>query len=192
MILAFCSVPAAKLTLGRSVPSMVAKKSCVIGSEAELTRSCAISSHRANRCSTPCSRLHPAVCAICKPRSTENRSIWWRDSGLHRLPSCQHDHQREQTIVGKICILQNLVRLMKNFVGYQSHIFQVWSHCPELIVRDRKQNPILYALICCVCTLVGSRELNRLMGHKKTFLLDSRPRGKVRGRLRFFPGRLSL
>src|SRR5258708_2885214 len=87
MILAFCSAPAAKLTLGRSVPSMVARKSWVIGSDAERTRCGAINSHRASRCSTPCSRLQPAVCAICKPKSTENRSISWRNCGASRRNS---------------------------------------------------------------------------------------------------------
>ena len=46
-----CNLWAARLTLGRSVPSMVARKSWVRGSLVEFTRSWAISSQRASRCS---------------------------------------------------------------------------------------------------------------------------------------------
>jgi hypothetical protein len=46
-------------------PSIVARKSWVMGSAPESTLSRVISNHRARRCFISCSRLHAAVCATC-------------------------------------------------------------------------------------------------------------------------------
>src|SRR6266852_4898985 len=51
-----CRIFAARLTPGRSVPSMVARKSWVMGSELKSTRSAAISNQRARRSPASCSR----------------------------------------------------------------------------------------------------------------------------------------
>ena len=73
MIRLRCSIPAARLTLGRSVPNMVARNSWVICNNPESTRSCVSSSHRERRCSKSWSRLHPAVCAACSPWTVAHR-----------------------------------------------------------------------------------------------------------------------
>ena len=66
----FLQCPKRRVTLGRLVPSMMARKSCVIGSDAVWTRCWAISSQRARRGLISCNRLQAAVCATCIPRKT--------------------------------------------------------------------------------------------------------------------------
>jgi hypothetical protein len=56
---------AARVTVGRSVPSMIARKSWVSLTISELIRSRDIRSQRASRCFASCRRLQAAVCPIC-------------------------------------------------------------------------------------------------------------------------------
>ena len=59
---AFCSVPATSVTVGRVTPSIMATNSCVSGNSSRPTRSCAMSSQRASRCSTEWIVLHATNC----------------------------------------------------------------------------------------------------------------------------------
>jgi len=52
------------VTEGRDTPSIMARNSCVSGKSSTPTRSWAINSHRASRCSTVCIALHAVDCMI--------------------------------------------------------------------------------------------------------------------------------
>ena len=69
---AFCSIPAATVTLERRVPSIWARSSCVRGTEFDPTRSELINSHRASRSLTSCRRLQAAICVTCMAMIWEN------------------------------------------------------------------------------------------------------------------------
>src|SRR5256885_7879039 len=64
-------------------------------------------------------------------RSKPDQSFFADDPSFYGLATRQHNHQREQPIIHKVRMLQNLVRFVQNLVRLQLHRFEVRPRSEE-------------------------------------------------------------